>query len=272
MIPKIIHFCWMSDDRYPSMINKCIDSWKTVMPDYQIIKWDTSNFDISLFPYAEQAMSVNKYAFVSDIVRLYSLYQIGGIYLDSDIQVYKRFDSLLKNKAFTGFEDENNIGVWLLASEPHNPIFKEMLDCYKGKNFILPDGTMDMTPNPQILAPIFVRHGLKLNNTYQKLDNITVYPTEYFCPLDYTTGSMNRTDNTYCIHLFNGAWMPSDAKHQEELCRNYYAKMHFIPFKWVRKKLAVTGAVAMVYGISEVINRARKKAIRLMTTGGGHYQ
>lgn len=123
MIPKIIHYCWMSGEPFPELIRDCIDSWKAKLPDYKIIEWNSQNFDYNIIPYTKEAMEKKKYAFVSDYVRLYALYKYGGIYLDSDIKVLKSFDSLLNDKAFTGFESKERIGVWLLASEKQNPFF-----------------------------------------------------------------------------------------------------------------------------------------------------
>lgn len=222
MIPKVIHFCWMSGEPFPELIKECIDSWKEKLPDYKIIKWDSTNFDYKKYSYANEAMSKKKYAFVSDIVRLYVLYNYGGIYLDSDIKVLKSFDPLLKNEAFTGFESADRIGVWLLGSEKGNPFFKELLDCYEGKHFLLTNGEMDLTPNPVILGPVFDKYGVQYNNEIQHLPNITIYPKEYFCPLDGSTGELNITRNSYAIHLFNGAWKETT----DILLSNVYKKTY----------------------------------------------
>lgn len=249
MIPKIIHFCWMSGDPYPELVEECIKSWREKLPDYKIIKWDTSNFRYQDFPYALEAMRKKKYAFVSDILRLYALYEYGGIYLDSDIKVLKKFDPLLDNKAFTGFESKDAVGVWLLASEKGNPIFKEMLECYKDRHFIKENGEVDLTPNPIILGKIFDKYGIQYNNKFQCLNNITIYPKDYFCPLDGSTGELNITDNSYSIHLFNGAW-----KEKEDLLfREYYQKTYqklpnFLSYS-IKDVLSKSNAVFKVGGI-----------------------
>ncbi len=205
-IPKIIHFCWLSDDPFPEDIQKCIDSWARIMPDYKVKHWNTSNFDVNYMPYAAEAWEKRKYAFVSDIVRLYALYNEGGIYLDSDIEVFRRFDDLLDNKAFTGFESGNRIGPWLIASEKGNPLIKELLDYYIGRHFFDGNGNVDMTPNTVPVTRILIEYGLKPQNVIQHLQSITVYPEEFFCPKNPWTNKITMTNNTYAMHYFAGAW------------------------------------------------------------------
>ena len=212
MIPKIIHYCWLSDDPFPDLIEKCINSWKEKLPDYKIKCWNTSNFDITSTDYTREAFEAKKYAFVSDYIRLYALYEEGGIYLDSDIEVIKRFDELLADDAFTCFENNHSVAAWIFGSKPHNPIFKEFLDIYKNKHFIVDNGQMDLTPNPVPITNICEKHGLILNNITQKLDYISVYSKDYFCPYNRATEELNITNNTYCIHYFNGAWIPAEKK------------------------------------------------------------
>lgn len=181
MIPKIIHYCWFS---YPPDVLACFESWKKFLPDYEIKLWNAKNFDVSICPYVQEAYNERKFAFASDYVRLYVLYKYGGIYLDSDIEVLKSFDSILDNKAFTGFEAPRHIAAWIFGSEAGNPIFKEFLDYYNDRHFIIARGVYDMTPNPVPITNTLVKHGLKLNNELQHLENITVYPTDYFAPFN----------------------------------------------------------------------------------------
>ena len=239
MIPKIIHYCWMSGEKYPALIEDCMESWHEHMPKYQFKKWDTSNFDVSISPYTREAMSVKKYAFVSDYVRLHALYTEGGIYLDSDIRVFKNFDALLDNAAFTGFESGNEFGVWLIAAEKGNQAIKEMLDLYTDKHFLTDNGEMDLTPNPQLLRPVFEKYDIKQTGEFQKNSLLTVYPEDYFSPLDYRTGKVNITENSYAMHLYNGAWMRDNEKQELELQREYYHKYeNIVPgaflLKWAR--------------------------------------
>lgn len=212
-IPKKIHFCWMSGEEYPELIQKCINSWKEKLPDYDIKCWNTENFNVNICRYTREAFQVKKYAFVSDYIRLYALYHEGGIYLDSDIEVLKSFDDLLENKAFTGFEKNNStVAAWLFGSVKGNPIFKEFLAYYAERPFILPDGSYDLTPNPFPITETCVKHGLVLDGNKQQLDFITIYPKDYFCPYNRATEELNITENTYTIHYFNGAWINDEKK------------------------------------------------------------
>ena len=196
----------MSGDPFPQDIQKCVDSWSTIMPDYELKLWNTENFDCNMLPYVAEAWDRRKYAFVSDIVRLYALFTEGGIYFDSDIEVLKRFDDLIDEAAFTGFESGNRIGPWLIASEKGNPVIKELLDYYIGRHFCDENGNMDMTPNTVPVTRILTSHGLRPVNEIQRLDGITVYPEEYFCPKNPWTNDINITDNTHAMHYFAGAW------------------------------------------------------------------
>lgn len=124
MIPKIIHYCWFSDpSEYPEDTKKCMATWKQVLPDYEFIHWNADNFDVSECAYAAEAYQMKKYAFASDYVRLKVLYEYGGIYLDTDIEVMKSFNDLLNNKAFTCFEDDRRIAAFIFGSEKGNPLF-----------------------------------------------------------------------------------------------------------------------------------------------------
>lgn len=213
MIPKKIHYCWLSGEEFPPMIANCIDSWKRHMPDYEFVLWDTNKFDVNSVLYVKQAYEVKKYAFASDYIRLFALYTEGGIYLDSDIQVFKRFDDLLEREGFTGFESNEDIAAWIFASEAGNPLFKELMDYYNDKSLIMPDGSIDMTPNVFPVTQTLLLHGLTLNNTQQELDHITVFPRTYFCPMIPNSKVEEcYTENTYCQHLFNAGWIDTEQK------------------------------------------------------------
>lgn len=205
-IPKIIHYCWLSGEPFPEDIKQCIHSWSEKLSDYRIKLWDKDSFDCNICTYTRQAMERKKYAFVSDYIRLYALYHEGGIYLDSDIEVFRSFDELLDNKAFTGFESGGRIGPWILASERGNPLFKEFLEYYRDRSFYNEKEEMDLTPNTVPVTRIMVENGLKPENKIQKLPNITVYPEEYFCPKNPWSGEIRITNLTYVMHCFKGAW------------------------------------------------------------------
>lgn len=213
-IPKIIHFCWFGETEYPQMVKMCINSWKEKLPDYQIKCWNVDNFDVNSCQYVKEAFQEKKYAFVSDYVRLYALYNEGGIYLDTDVEVLKKFDDILDNMAFAGFERENHtIATCIFGSEKGNSLFKNFLDYYIDRPFILEGNQYDLTPNTVVITSICKRHGLNLNGDRQELDFITIYPQDFFSPYNRATEELNITKNTYSIHYFNGSWI-SDSKRE----------------------------------------------------------
>ena len=215
MIPKVIHYCWFGGNPLPKLAKKCIKSWKKYCPDYKIIEWNESNLDIENSPlYIRQAHEAKKYGFVPDYFRAKIIFEYGGIYLDTDVQIIKSLDSLLLNKAFFGFENLNNINLGHgFGGEKGLPVFKEIMDQYLDIKFINNDGTYNMLPSPQINTKVFLNHGLKLNNQEQLLDEyIKIYPIDYFCPKSFRTGELHKTKNTYSIHHFDASWFSKDGK------------------------------------------------------------
>lgn len=208
MIPKTIHYCWFGGKEMPAQLKKYIKSWKKYCPDYEIKLWNEENFDINSNQYVKEAYENKKYAFVTDYVRLFALYNYGGIYMDTDVELVKPLDELLAHKAFSGFEGIGYVTTGILASEKENPLFKVLLNYYADKHFINKDGTFDMTTNVQTITGILSKMGLNKNNKYQELENITLYPSDYFCPIDWKTKEKNITSNTYAIHWFAGSWVP----------------------------------------------------------------
>lgn len=213
MIPKKIHYCWFGRGQMPELAIKCIESWKKLLPEYEIKEWNEDNFNLDLYPYTREAYDNRKYAFVTDVVRLYALYYEGGIYMDTDVEVIKPLDKFLHHTAFSGFEDEHNIPTGIMASEKNGSWAKENLDYYNNKHFIKTDGTIDMTTNVQIITNIMKPYGLKQDNTYQDFPNfITFYPKDYFCPKKPGSLELEMTNNTHTIHHFNGSWVTTQMK------------------------------------------------------------
>ena len=214
MIPKKIHYCWFGGKELPKLAQKCINSWKKYCPDYEIIRWDESNFDINCNQYVKEAYEAKKYAFVTDYVRLFSLYTQGGVYMDTDVEVIKNLDQLLVHKSFSGFENEKEIPTGIMASEPKLDIFRYLLNYYKDRKFIKEDGTIDNTTNVIIITSMMLEKGLKPNNTLQTVEDFTIYPKEYFCPVEYSTKKKKATKNTYTIHWFAGSWVSRKEKNK----------------------------------------------------------
>ena len=206
-IPKMIHYCWFGGNPLPEKALKCIESWKKYCPDYEIKRWDESNFDITYNKYVNEAYKSKMWAFVTDVVRLYVVYTYGGIYLDVDVELLKGLDDLLKYNAFMGFENQKNINTGLgFGALKNNQIIYEILKDYDDISFITEDGNFDLTPCPQRNTVILNKNGLIQNNTMQIIDGMIFLPTEYFCPKDYGTGKLEITGNTYSIHHFCASW------------------------------------------------------------------
>lgn len=209
MIPKIIHYCWFGRGQMPELARKCIESWKKYLPEYEIKEWNEDNFDLDMYPYTREAYDNRKFAFVTDVVRLYALYNEGGIYMDTDVEVLKPLDEFLHHHAFSGFEDEKNIPTGIMASEKGGRWAKENLEYYNGRHFVKGNGALDITTNVTTITNYMLPHGLQQNNTYQDFPGlITFYPRDYFCPKDSVTKKVHKTKNTATIHHFDGSWLP----------------------------------------------------------------
>jgi len=209
MIPKIIHYCWFGRGKMPNLAEKCIESWKKYLPDYELKLWNEDTFDLNINQYTKEAYEVRKFAFVTDFVRLWALYNEGGIYMDTDVEVLKSLDDLLYLSAFSGYESNKNttFPTGLMASAKGGIWVKEQLSYYDNKHFIKEDGTFDMTTNAQIITDIMVRNGFVLSGEYQVYKNdMHAFPKDYFCPKT-STGVLRLTSNTYCIHHFAGSWV-----------------------------------------------------------------
>ena len=201
MIPKKIHYLWFGKGEKNDRIKHCIESWKKYLPDYEIIEWNEDNFDINYNDFTKQAYENKKWAYVSDVARLWVLYNEGGIYFDTDVEVYKPLDEFLGNEAFIGFEDINYLSTATIGAEKHNPIIKLILDYYNAIDFKLYDIWTDYIKyeetSPCIYSNIFELLGLdRKSDIMQHIKHFTIYPRSYF----FTK------DEGYTYHSFNGSW------------------------------------------------------------------
>lgn len=214
MIPKIIHFCWMSGETYPTDIQKCLNSWKKKLPDYQIILWDAKKFDLNTSIWVKEAYKAKKYAFCADYIRLYALYNYGGIYLDSDVEVLRSYDELLNLPYFIGFESKQYFEAATIGSEKNNPFIKRILDYYENRHFINENGEQNITIMPKVMMEVIKdKWEIKLINSLSEFDYsdnvISVFNYDWFSPID-STGKryvLRLTNNTYSIHHFASAWV-----------------------------------------------------------------
>lgn len=201
----------------PPLAEQCIASWKKHMPDWQIMRWDETNFDIAAAPlYVRQAYDTRKFAFVSDYVRLWALERYGGVYVDTDVMVLKNYEPLLNDAAFIGLEESKSHlpGTCVMGCEPHCQWVKEMLKVYDGVEFVKPDGSLNLTTNVQRMGVIMLKEltneGLTnerywKQNQYIEKWGLRVYTHDYFSPIT-STRVMRKTKNTYSIHYFAGSW------------------------------------------------------------------
>lgn len=219
MIPQKIHYCWFGRNPLPKSAVKCINSWRKYFPDYEIVEWNEDNYDVLKIPYTAQAYSAKLYAFVSDYARFDILYHQGGIYFDTDVEVIRSFDDILAEGAFMGCEIDGsdfldavdhiqsiNPGLGIAAA-PGLQLYKEILDFYAMQQFVWPDGTLNTETVVTKTTKILNKHGLQNIKGIQKIDNIVIYPKEYFNPLNNNTGELEKTENTHSIHWYNMTWL-----------------------------------------------------------------
>lgn len=217
MIPKIIHYCWLSGDEFPPLIQKCIDTWKEKLPDYEFMLWDTKRFKLETNLWVKQAFETKKYAFAADYIRLYAVYNYGGIYLDTDVEVVKSFNDLLHRPYFACTEGLNIIEAGVFGAQKNNTWVKQSLDYYDGKSFIKEDGTFDMLPLPRIMMAQIsksktfqVNHPNEVDASLQikNEDTLYMFPEDFFCAKNHGTGVITKTEDTYSIHHFAMSWLP----------------------------------------------------------------
>lgn len=212
-IPRIIHYCWFGTGEKPEIVKKCIESWKNNLKDYEIKEWNEESFDININEFTRQAYKAKKYAFVSDYVRVYALYNYGGIYLDTDVEVLQSFDNYLKSDSFWGFEAGNYIATSTIGAAKGNKLIKRFLDSYNGKQFLNGDGSLNITTNVKIVSEIFEELGVKLDGKYKKIEGVaSIYPIEIFSPYDYRYFEDLSTNKTVSIHYYYKSWISNKDK------------------------------------------------------------
>ena len=218
MIPKIIHYCWFGGNPLPDLALRCLKSWKKYCPDYEIIEWTEHNFDIDASPlYVRQAYEAKKWAFVSDYARLKILYEYGGVYLDTDVEVIKNLDRFLDCTAFFGIEI-NTFGVFVatglgFGAEKHAEVLLRMLREYDEIPFLRADGGFDNTACPVRNTKALLDLGFVQEDRCQQLaGNINIYSTEYFCPKSFYDGIIRKTKNSCTIHHYSASWHTKDER------------------------------------------------------------
>lgn len=236
MIPKKIHYCWLSGDNFPEIVQKCMKSWQEVMPDYELICWDMNKFNIESIPFVSEACSVKKWAFAADYIRMHALFTEGGIYLDTDVIIKKRLDELLMHDLFVSveyhpeiikehdtlslidsngaykepFTEKPGIGIQaaVIGGTQGHPFLKDCLEWYGRNRFILPGGKYNnVVIAPEIYAMVAEKFGFRYVDERQDLDALTILPSETFA------GSpAYETENSYAVHVCIGGWRDEPEK------------------------------------------------------------
>jgi mannosyltransferase OCH1-like enzyme len=250
MIPKKIHYCWFGGGLLPEDLQRYIKTWQEIMPDYQIKVWDESQFDCNSIAFVKEAYSIKKWAFVADYVRLFALYSEGGIYLDTDVMVKKRFDDLLNNRFISSIEChkdtmiEQNASQYLtpdgtskksftpipgigiqsafIGSIPQHPLLKECMDYYKDRHFILENGSFfNKIIAPTILSMNAEKYGFKYIDKDQDLsEGIHVYKSDFFA-----SKPSAESNESYAVHFCVGSWKE---KERVSVSRKIYLKIKAI--------------------------------------------
>lgn len=228
MIPKVIHYCWFGRNPLPELAKKCIASWRKYLPDYEIKEWNEDNFNVNIIPYTKEAYSAKKYAFVSDYARFWILYNYGGLYFDTDVEVIKPMNDIISKGAFMGCENNADKGKKWLAVAPGLGLgcdlgmdfYKKMLELYATLVFEYQEGQeLKMKNVVTYTSEMLKEEGLRIVDEIQYCAGIWIYPKEYFCPINPQTLKCRKTSKTYTIHYYAGSWI------QESTLRNLLTRI-----------------------------------------------
>jgi mannosyltransferase OCH1-like enzyme len=245
MIPPKIHYCWLSGNPYPELVTRCIESWQKYLQDYEFVLWDRSKFNIEKIFWVKEAYENKKYAFAADYIRLYALYTEGGIYLDTDVQVFKDFSSLLMHQSFMGYETGGDFEPAIIGAHAKTEWIKKCLNYYHQRHFVKTEGTLDIRPLPSIVEEILsanykVPCNISKTTAIEEI-GLTLYPAEYFSPKSIHLRKNKCTSNTYAIHHFDGSWIRKGyAYHVKNMLHKIVIlfmgqKVHNIIVKKIRK-------------------------------------
>lgn len=248
MIPKIIHLCWLSGNPYPPEIQKCLDTWKKYLSDYDVWVWDTKRFDINSTLWTRQAFETKKYAFAADYIRLFALYNYGGIYLDSDVLVYKSFNPLLSLPYFIGHDQIRGFEAAVIGCEPKCKWVKDLLDSYDEKSFIKEDGNYDMLPLPCRFHHVLTNLGYRfwritdfkaLNTQSYRLDDkqMFIFDKDFFNSRNAI--EVHRTIKSFCAHNYAGSWQKENKnRNLKAILPKWFIKIVYVLGQktWARNK------------------------------------
>lgn len=217
VIPKVIHYFWFGKNPIPDKYKAWMNSWRKKCPDYEIKEWNENNYDVTKNSYMYEAYQKKKWAFVPDYARLDIIYQYGGIYLDTDVELVNGLDDMLYQKGFAGFESDETVALGLgFGAIKGLPIIGKMRDEYNGKHFINQDGTLNLVASPVIQTEYLKQRGLLLNGQYQTVDDLTIYPEIVFSGKSIYSRKLNLQSCTKSIHHYEGTWLDNDTRRFNE--------------------------------------------------------
>lgn len=213
LIPKKIHYCWFGENPIPDRYKKWMESWRKFCPDYEIIEWNESNYDITKNKYMYQAYQCKKWAFVPDYARLDIIYNEGGIYLDTDVELIRNLDDMLYQKGFAGFESKGIVAFGLgFGAMKGLPIIRELRDSYDEMEFFLTESTKDLVASPVIQTKSLQKKGLLTNGTFQIIDGLSIYPEKVFCGKHMMSTQIVIDKETRSIHHYDASWQDNEYK------------------------------------------------------------
>ncbi len=219
-IPKTIHYCWFGEKEIPKQQKKWMKSWKDYCPEYEIVEWNESNYDVHKTKYISQAYEMKKWAFVSDYARIDIINNYGGVYLDTDVELIKNIDLMLMNDAFCGFELSQYVAYGLgFGSRKNNPILEDIKGYYDNNSFILDNGNLNQTACPVVQTEVMKKYGLKCNGEFQIVNGMAVYPSRVLCGMSPISFRVEKDPlYTYAIHHYEGSWV-ADKQEKEMMIK-----------------------------------------------------
>ncbi|MCR5837097.1 MAG: glycosyl transferase [Lachnospiraceae bacterium] len=234
MIPKKIHYCWFGGNPLPKSAEKCLKSWEKYCPDYEIVRWDESNFDINCNEYCKAMYEQKKWAFLTDYSRLKIVFENGGIYFDTDVELIKSPDEVLSNRAFMGLETTNHVATGLgFGAEKNHPFIRKNMEYYEKLSEF-----DDIRICPDVTTELFEQYGIDCeSDDIQKLADVTIYPVDFFCAKHTHTGIVSITSNTISIHHFDGSWMSEEMQNKTKRRWREHKKQYIMqaPKRLLRK-------------------------------------
>ena len=216
MLPHVIHYCWFGHGEKPELILRCIDSWRKFLPGFEIKEWNEDNFDVDTIPYTRDAYAARAYAFVSDYARFKLLYEQGGLYFDTDVEIIRPMDDVIAKGPFMALESDGsydplavNPGLGL-GAVPGMQLYKDMLDGFASLSYMTESGVRNPYSMIQMVTEMLVGQGLRGTGEIEHVGGVDVYPVEWFNPFDDATGRLRVTDNTRAVHWYDKSWMPKE--------------------------------------------------------------